>query len=416
VSARGRYVTFFVIASSVALSSSSGCKRKPALRGPDASAETPTARIVDAPTKRAAAPSDSTTWVGRFARACHGIKERNRAGWADARCGSERAYDTCVEANGAGWAISVENAKLIETPSEPTSVNTYCRFTWKLTLYEESKNPTPARPDGAEVALVASDSKSFPGWSAYMEWGLSRLLPAGGASVFLEIVETDPYCATGCAPFEWTTHPHTGRVYIARNHEIVTRPDLGERDVEDVKDVDRDGRLDFVLAGPFQVRHTAIAWDWKNRAFTSKGTPQLLAHVLEDGSLSFDDATVRSFVRTQCPEKPPTKGPVAEIKRPRADAGLAVEQGADPDTPSVANAFDALDAWMPCAKFWGETTEQATATLDAAKCTSFVDTFDLETDAKAPAKLAAGVCPKHLSEWARLAVPFVLRQTESAAK
>jgi hypothetical protein len=299
---------------------------------------------------------------------------------------------------------SVEKVVKVVTPSEPTDVNTYCKFDWKLTLFEADKNAADAR-----APLVPSDVRSFTGMSDYMEWGMTQLRSVGTGSVFLEITEVDPNgCVTGCAPSEWTTHPHTGNVYSARNHRLVQRADLGGRDVYDVRDVDKDGRLDFVLASPFFVRHTTSLPDGKNRAFTVKNAPTVLAHALPDGGVSLDDAVSRSFVKAQCPQRPPVAVP--SVTRPRADAGVLQVGSADgADAPGIAAVFEPLEDWIPCAKFWGATVAQMEAALRVAGCTSFVGTEALETDDKVTEKLARGVCPAHLRDWARTEAPFILK-------
>ncbi len=353
------------------------CRKKPpiASSGPDAATSIPIATTatpsVRAPsldagsvTSRDAAPPESPT--------CAAVRAKNKTAWAKAPgCGAPAIYDTCLSRpDGTTWAIAVDSAN--DNHNEPT---TPCSFAWRLLLFEPDSDGGASRGDSPRA------EKSFTGSFRFGEDGLSRLIPTTDG-VLLETHEEGPY----------GENPKTQRsVYVALHHTIAAHPDLVKRDVVDARDVDGDGLIDYVLASPFNVnRAEGQPTGMHYRQVTG---PQPVAHLLADGKLSFDDTVAQSLVRRECPTRPRATPPKIRVK----DAG----------SKDAIDAFEPVSTWLPCAKFWGVREEAIASALEA--CSSFVETSTLDADDFRAEKIADGACPQHLSEWASVKVPFVLR-------
>lgn len=104
--------------------------------------------------------------------------------------------------------------------------------------------------------------------------------------------------------------------------------------LEEMKDVDGDGRMDFIY-NPYREERelpcSGFGYQWQG--------PSFLAHGLGGGKFSLDDRVAKDFLRKSCPSAP------RPVKRPKSDRWQAVEREVTP--PEL------------CARLWGKSEAEA---------------------------------------------------------
>lgn len=137
----------------------------------------------------------------------------------------------------------------------------------------------------------------------------------GHAEFFFPIQQRGPRIDHG-----WLLSYREGRIV-----EYPHLPDGASGLLVDLRDVDHDGRPDIIFHGPYVSFEDEITLG-----------PELLAHSLEGGQFSSDDAVAQQFAKRQCPQRPK---PVAVTLGSRLDR-----------TRTFFNAA--------CARIWGATTAE----------------------------------------------------------
>lgn len=152
--------------------------------------------------------------------------------------------------------------------------------------------------------------------------------------------------------------------------------------IDDAQDVDEDGRVDFVLPGPY-------AWTLPSacNAATVHSAMTVLAHSLPDGTLSTTDEIAQRWARRWCPDRSGEPSPDADGMRTDLDRdGLRVV----------------------CRRLWGASAHQA---LEAVGCRHFRMPNEWPCEPGEPDAMALGprMCPAHLRQWALADAPLRLR-------
>jgi hypothetical protein len=354
-----------------------GCKRKP-----------------PSPVTLAAADGGAGPNLTAFGRACASQGARNDAEWArpgtqnpngmdkPSTCDGNGPYSACVETTPtSGWLIAVDHAAF-----SADAAFSSCEFEWRLVFVDVSS-------DGG--AIVRAERK-FKGSGGYGQEGLSQLTSigagAGGDAVFME--------RTNKTPNDGDVTQPEGGIYVVRDHAIVRYPELAKRNIDEVKDVDGDGRPDLILTDPFVTQH----------GLNSNGMPMMgkyvsvaqpIAHALADGTYSFDDAIAESLARKACPSKPSPTPPKIDRGEPASEPSAL-----SPLPNGSAPLFAELETWIACSKLWGVPTAEVKNALRT--CKSFIGTSSLDTDDHGASLFHKGACPDHLRDWANTNVPFVL--------
>ncbi|MDI1479251.1 hypothetical protein [Polyangium sp. y55x31] len=136
-----------------------------------------------------------------------------------------------------------------------------------------------------------------------------------------------------------------GRVFTFRSGHIEPYGPLAGVIVQDIRDLDGDGRLDATSFGPFDI--VADHCD-SGIGFRETG-PELPLHGLPGGAFAWDDAMTRAALKDVCPARPSTF-----VLPP----GVLPE---NPDRPLSAGHR------VACARLWGANTEWIEAQL-AREC------------------------------------------------
>lgn len=125
-----------------------------------------------------------------------------------------------------------------------------------------------------------------------------------------------------------------GHLLTARDGVVKEYPGLPPH-VEDIEDVDRDGRMDFLYYPHEQQREhpcSGFGYVWRG--------PELVAHGLPGGLFSLDDEVARNHAKKACPAPPGKPSPPA-----------APASGEDEPAPEL------------CARLWGQSEAEALALL-----------------------------------------------------
>jgi hypothetical protein len=136
-----------------------------------------------------------------------------------------------------------------------------------------------------------------------------------------------------------------GRVFTFRSDHIEPYAPLKDVIVQDLKDLDGDGRLDATSFGPFD---TTAAYCDAGTGFRVTG-PELPLHGLPGGAFTWDDAMTRSALKDVCPARPTTFVPPPGVL-PK-----------NPDYPPTEGDR------VACARLWGASTQAIEAQL-AREC------------------------------------------------
>lgn len=164
-----------------------------------------------------------------------------------------------------------------------------------------------------------------------------------------------------------------GRVWSGRD-AIAPYPAARDIVIEDVRDIDGDGRPDLLTRDPYAGSATITCGS--EDPYPVLG-PLLVAHALPGGTFSRGDSVAVDRARRECPTRPAT------LLRPDAASAGAIDL--------VASAHD-----IACARLWGALAEPIVAAV-AAGCR----------------RTAGAVCapcddPALLERWARLPPPLLI--------
>ncbi len=91
-----------------------------------------------------------------------------------------------------------------------------------------------------------------------------------------------------------------GRLWTFRDGRVQPYPPTRDIAVEELRDLDRDGRLDLATHGPYRV----VVADTVSDFSVLVTGPMLWARALEDGSYSLSDPVALAATRRSCPERP----------------------------------------------------------------------------------------------------------------
>lgn len=142
------------------------------------------------------------------------------------------------------------------------------------------------------------------------------------------------------AAWEWPERLTRGSAWTVRDGAIVPFSEFEGFALAELRDVDRDGRIDAISHGRFEalarLSERCASWAWVHPVIG----PKFLHHAGAKGTFETNDAEAKRFIRTSCPAKP-TLAP-----NPRGD--LAAE----------ANK-------VACARVWGASSDEIEANLIA---------------------------------------------------
>jgi hypothetical protein len=116
--------------------------------------------------------------------------------------------------------------------------------------------------------------------------------------------------------------------------------------IDEVKDVDRDGRLDILTPGPYSDVSTDMGGGFGAGELAEN---LLVAHSLSDGTFSLDDPVAVAAARRWCP------------RSPRITFARNGESAEDEERERFRH-----NASIICARLWGQTTESLTRAIRTA--------------------------------------------------
>ena len=205
-----------------------------------------------------------------------------------------------------------------------------------------SHEDAPFAPETFESPLSATDAElpvaaeqNNLKWSDY-----GRVVPTApafydfdgdGEAEAIVVVETTDDSESGV---EHATH--RGRVWTARAGIQLYAPARTVA-VEDVRDIDGDGRPDLITRGPYMASATISCGSQDSYPVTG---PALVAHATAGGMFASGDAVAADFARREC-SKQPRPVMVRERAQPAAGGGIAF-------ATSARN--------VACARLWGAAT------------------------------------------------------------
>jgi len=276
-----------------------------------------------------------------------------------------RAGTACTPTRDGGWGIRLSGVQ-----------NQGGDIWGRWSIVHGGGDSTGVAPDTAPGAPASGGPESVA-TASNLQWTANRrivpLAPvlydfdADGEPEAIVIVETVDVAESGR-----TTTTRRGRVWRGRGTAVELSPSARELTVEEVRDVDGDGRPDLVTHGPY-VGFAAVKCGSED-IYPVLGPP-LLAHAVVGGRFELADATAIGFARASCAATP-------------ADVMVVEAGGQGVDLPQSARN-------IACARLRGQGTTPLLARI---------------TDACAPPPGAAcQPCdePALLERWARL--PPVLR-------
>ncbi|MDC0740708.1 hypothetical protein [Polyangium mundeleinium] len=168
-----------------------------------------------------------------------------------------------------------------------------------------------------------------------------------------------------------------GRVFTFRSGHIEPYAPLKEVIVQDLKDLDGDGRLDATSFGPFDT--VADHCD-SGIGFRQTG-PELPLHGLPSGAFTWDDGMTRAALKEICPARPSTFVQPPGVLPP--NPGLPLSEGHR----------------VACERLWGARTDVIEAQL-ARECP-----WRLRLPCEAQSCRDAG----YLHDFAKVTPPLILR-------
>lgn len=211
--------------------------------------------------------------------ACEKIAKRRAKAEKDGPGEPERMLENagkCYASPKGAWALDTSKARVLE-PDEMSDEKGW-EVHYELTYVTPEGRLVKGSPVSGEISL--------------------RYRNALG----VEIVEIFDYDGDGAAEIvvnEWSdysgeSHFESRSIFTFRDGEVKRYAPADELKIDGVVDVDRDGRPDLVLPGPFLISGPC-GLDGQD----FRGPPHV-AHSLPNGAFSIDDAVAREAVRAQC--------------------------------------------------------------------------------------------------------------------
>jgi hypothetical protein len=227
------------------------------------------AEAVDAgtPCERLAAANDARVDAGRAA--------------SDAGCPVQGPDVTCVDARGITWGWRVASLKIERNGDNEF----YCATTFKLELLRQAA-------DAGATALPPQEAKYD--WTTKQDRrSLTALVDYDGDGLDEVLAVHDTHYHEGSPDTE-------ARVYTFKKGAIVPYAPANGIAIEEVEDIDADGRPDFLTRGPYAKvgRSDAFGNDWPV-------APAIFAaHSRADGTFAKDDDAARARAHKACPSRP----------------------------------------------------------------------------------------------------------------
>jgi hypothetical protein len=249
------------------------------------------------------------------------------------------SLNRCVATNSAGsWSIALEEAWL---GAQGVSA------AWHLEFISPSETVTSVRPPMASLFDAVPPERRTVSW---LVWNVADPTLPSLTSIDLdrdgapEAIAWVTRSSTGRrdepAAWEWPERLTRGSAWTVRDGAIVPFSEFEGVALAELRDVDRDGRIDAISHGRFEalarLSERCASWAWVHPVIG----PKFLHHAGAKGTFETNDAEAKRFIRTSCPSKP-TLAP-----NPRGD--LAAE----------ANK-------VACARVWGASSDEIEANLIA---------------------------------------------------
>jgi len=231
----------------------------------------------------------------------------------------------CVETPGGAWGLTIG---ALSTTSDAIGGR------WSLVHMDAASGRVSASPD--TTLSIGGGGQELVTQRQNLEWSATmRIVPAApvlfdfdgdGNSEAVVVVKTDMMQESGNS-----FHALRGRIWTVREGAVVLYEPGRDFIVEEVRDVDGDGRPDIITHEPFADATTIKCGS--EDAYPVYG-PTLLAHSLAAGTFSRADATAVAFAKREC----------AKLPRP-----VLVDER---DRPGIVD-FATSARNIACARLWG---------------------------------------------------------------
>lgn len=306
----------------------------------------------------------------RFATECALQKVRNQVAWdtGDAGACRDPHLEECVATGDwSGWLLAASDVK-IDIDSYP-GFAPLCDYKWSLIYVDLTKN--------------LRDAKTFPATGGYHGSNGPVRLERFGAEL---VVYTQDVSANNIP-----NRPVLGEAFLWDGAKVTADARFTRRPILEARDVDGDGKTDYVLQSVFRVDHESPMPITEAEHVVG---PSAVAHRTADG-FSFDDAVAKSLAREKCPDRP---------KTPPAIAWPA--KGDETPYFSVKDVYGVVDDWVICAKLWNLPPKEVSKAFRG--CKTFVNDREISAIPQNASVIRSFVCPNYFLAWSAVTIPFTL--------